>query len=110
LRLATDAEHRREEALARRLLAACALAGGDRACAEAHLRTALAMQMEMGAALEAARPRLALAEAVVAGAQARHIPEEARTLLAEARAGFAACGAAGDVARAEQVAAAWQMR
>jgi hypothetical protein len=55
-------------------------------------------------------PGLALAEALVAGAQAGHIPEEARTLLAEARAGFAACGAAGYVARAEQVTAAWQTR
>jgi hypothetical protein len=110
LQLAIDKEHRRQEALARRLLGQCALVGGDSVRAEAYLRTALAMQTEMGAALEAARTRLALAEAVVAGAQAGHIPEEARTLLAEARAGFAACGAAGDLNRVEQLVAAWQTR
>ena len=54
--------------------------------------------------------RLVLAEAVVAVAETGHIPEDARTLLAEARARFAACGAAGDLARAEQVAATWQTR
>jgi hypothetical protein len=68
------------------------------------------MQTEMGAALDAARTGLALAEAVVAGAETGQIPEEARTLLAEGCAGFSACGAALDLAQAEQIAAAWRLR
>jgi tetratricopeptide (TPR) repeat protein len=108
LQLAIDAEHRWEEALARRLLGQCALARCVPAEADVHLRTALAMQREMGAALEAARTRLLLAEAEVAVAQTGCIPEKARTLLAEARAGFSSCRAALDLAQAEQIAAAWR--
>jgi len=103
LRLATDTEHHREEALARGLLGQCALASDAPADADAHLRAVLAMQMEMGATLEAARTRLALAEAVLAGAQTGCIPEEARMLLAQSRAQFLASGAVRDLRDVERV-------
>jgi hypothetical protein len=57
-------------------------------------------------ALEAARTRLVLAQAVAS--TARHTaPDEARALLTSAHASFAATGAALDLARAEQLQAAW---
>jgi hypothetical protein len=107
LRLAIAGHRRREEALARRLAGQCALAGGDSATAEVHLQAALVMLTEMGALLEAARTRLALAEALAVAAQADGIPSDACTLLAEAQAQFAASGAALDLAQAQQQAAAW---
>jgi hypothetical protein len=62
----------------------------------------------MGAALEAARTRLVLAEALVARAGGGSISEEARTLLAEAQVQFITSGAARDLAQAQQVAATWE--
>jgi tetratricopeptide (TPR) repeat protein len=111
---AQDALRRAEEtgrhvtaASARRLVGQCALAQGDAATAMAHLRTALAVQTEKETLLEAARTRLVLAQALGHGRERRDIPEEASTLLAEAQAQFATSGAARDVARAAQLAAAW---
>ena len=95
-------------ALARRLLGQCALAQGVHASAEAHLRASLALLTEMGTALEAARTRLALAEALAAQAYDGPVPDESRALLAEAQAQFATSGAAPDLAQAEQIAAAWR--
>jgi hypothetical protein len=60
------------------------------------------MLTEKGMALEAARTRLALAEALVR-ASSGDIPAEARTLLAEAKAQFAASGAARDLVEAERL-------
>ncbi len=68
LRRASDTGRRIDEALARRLRGQCALARGDDAAAEGDLRTALALQTEMGAALEGARTRLALAVLLLRGA------------------------------------------
>jgi tetratricopeptide (TPR) repeat protein len=98
------------QGLAQRLLGECALAQGDAAEAEAHLRAALALQLELGAALEAARTRLLLAEALVEAAGHSPVPAEALTLLGEARVQFATSGAAPDVARAEHLSAAWTGR
>jgi transcriptional regulator with XRE-family HTH domain len=98
---------RLEEALARRLLGRCALLRGATTEVQSHLRAALAIQMDRRAALEAARTRLALAEALVAGAGIGHIPAEARTLLREAQAQFATSGAALDEVYAERLTAQW---
>jgi tetratricopeptide (TPR) repeat protein len=95
-----------DEAVARRLLGRCALAEGRAGEAEHHLRAALTMQMEMGAALEAARTRLALARALAA-AGSGVIGDEARALVAEAQAQCAASGASLDLAQAEQLVAEW---
>jgi hypothetical protein len=108
LGLATSQQRRWEEAVAWRLLGQCALAQGCPGDAEAHLRASLALLTEIGAALEAARTRLTLAAALVMAAQSPRIPEEARTLLAEAQAQFITSGAALDLAQAEQIAAAWR--
>jgi tetratricopeptide (TPR) repeat protein len=102
LRLATDRSLPREEALARRLLGQCALAGGRVSEAEGELGRSLALLTEKGMVLEAARTRLALAEVLVR-ASSGGIPAEARLLLAEARAQFAASGAARDLAEAERL-------
>ena len=110
LGLATGQQRRWEEAVARRLVGQCALAQGSPGDAEAHLRASLALLTEIGAALEAARTRLALAEALVQAAQSPRISEGARTLLAEAQAQFASSGAALDLAEAEQVVVAWRDR
>jgi tetratricopeptide (TPR) repeat protein len=107
LRLARENQGHREEALARCLLGRCALREGDPAGAEGHLRAALHQQVERGAALEAARTRLVLAEALWAQGERGNMPDEARTALAEARAQFAASMALLDLAEAEQVAHAW---
>jgi tetratricopeptide (TPR) repeat protein len=100
--LATSQQRRWEEGVAQRLVGQCALAHRDLATATAHLHASLALLTEMGAALEAARTRLALAE-VLAGESGGDIPAEARTLLAEARAQFAASGAALDLAEADRL-------
>jgi hypothetical protein len=97
-----------EVALARRLLGRYALAQGDPGGALVHLRAALAMQAERGAALEAARTRLVLAEALTATGGTGSVSAEAHTLLTEAQAQFAVSGAALDQAQAAQVAAAWE--
>ena len=110
LHLATGQARRREEAMTRRLLGQCALIRGGAAEAETHLRQALALQTQMGVALEAARTRLVLAEVLVAGAGRARIPEEVRTLSEHAQAQFAARGAALDLARAGQVTALWRGR
>jgi ATP/maltotriose-dependent transcriptional regulator MalT len=109
LRLTAGGRYRRAETLAQRLLGRCALATSRHDEAEGHLRTALALQTEMGATLEAARTRLVLAEGLVAATGSGSIPEEARKLLAEAQAQFVASGAALDLARIEQVAATWEL-
>src|SRR5207237_886811 len=96
-----------EEAVVRRLLGQCTLANGKCDAAEGHLRSTLALQTELGTALEAARTRLALAQALGRGTEGTKVPAEALVLLAEARAGFAASGATLDLAQAEDLAAAW---
>jgi tetratricopeptide (TPR) repeat protein len=106
-RLAATRLMRREEARARRVQGECACARGNLEKGESHLRAALAMQTTMGAALDAAITRLALAEALAAGTDPGFIPDEARALLADAQAQFAANGAAPDLARAEHLAAIW---
>jgi tetratricopeptide (TPR) repeat protein len=108
LRLARGHGRRREEALARRLQGQCALAAGHAEAAEAQLRAALALQDTMGAALEAARTRLALAE--VLGAGTGPLPAEPRALLAGAHAQFVRSGAALDLAEAERLTAVWESR
>jgi hypothetical protein len=104
---ATDQGRRFDEALARRLRGQCALARGDNPVAESDLRTALALQTEIGADLEGARTRLALAVMLIHGVVWETTTEEAQALLAAARSQFAASGAQLDLARAEQLAAAW---
>jgi hypothetical protein len=106
--LARAQGRRLAEALAWRLRGQCALARGAPTDAEPYLRLALATQSELGAALEAARTRLVLAEALAAGADTSGIRDEARALLAEACTQFAMNGAAPDLARAERLAAAWE--
>jgi hypothetical protein len=101
LRLSTESGRQREEALARRLLGQCALAGRDVATAETQLRSAVDLLTAGEMALEAARTRRVLARALIAGSQGEAGPAEARALLAAARAGFVACGAALDLAQAE---------
>jgi hypothetical protein len=98
LRLAAGQDRRREEALARRLLGQCALAGGAPAEAEVHLRAALEMLDAMGARLEAARTRRALAETLLAEVGTNS--EEAQQLIAGARVQFASSGASLDLAQA----------
>jgi hypothetical protein len=100
---------RREQGVACRLLGECALADGALADAAAHLHAALSLFTEMGAMVEAARTRLALAEARIAGGGTVSICAEARSLLAEAQAQLAASGAALDLARAERLAANWNI-
>jgi tetratricopeptide (TPR) repeat protein/transcriptional regulator with XRE-family HTH domain len=107
LHLATTVGRKREEAEARRALAQCALVGGAPADAEEHVRAALSSQLEMSAALEAARTRVVLAQVLVARTAGGPTPDEARRLLAEAVAQFAASGAVLDLTRAEHVAATW---
>jgi tetratricopeptide (TPR) repeat protein/transcriptional regulator with XRE-family HTH domain len=92
---------------AQRVLGVCALRLGAHAEAQTQLRVALALHLEVGATLEAARTRLLLAEALAAGMQDGSIPAEARALLAEAEAQFAKSGADVDLAQSGQVAARW---
>ncbi|HWE62871.1 MAG TPA: tetratricopeptide repeat protein, partial [Chloroflexota bacterium] len=108
LRLARQGGYRREEALAQRLLGLHALAEARPAAAEAPLRAALTMLEEMGATLEVARTRLALADALARRARRSAIPPEALTLLALARVTFATVGAAWDLSEAEHLAASWE--
>jgi hypothetical protein len=68
------------------------------------LRAAVGVLTDVGAALEAARARLALAEALATV----EISPETRRLLTEARAQFAASGAVLDLDQAEQLAATWE--
>jgi tetratricopeptide (TPR) repeat protein/transcriptional regulator with XRE-family HTH domain len=105
LGLAMTGQRRREEALAHRLLGQCAQARGAHDEAAGHLRTALALLEAMGAALEAARTRAALAVTLAAPAGEGTMPVEARSLLAAAIAQFATSGAALDRTQAEQVSA-----
>ena len=65
---------------------------------------ALALQTEIGANLEGARTRLALALMLLHGAAWETTVEEARRLLASARSQFSASGALRDLAEAEQLA------
>jgi transcriptional regulator with XRE-family HTH domain/tetratricopeptide (TPR) repeat protein len=119
-RMAVGGGWRRHDALARRLLGQCALARGVYDEAGDHLRAALALQIEDGAHLEAARTRLALARtywrmdasaAPPPGAgSANDTGVLALTLLMEARTGFVASGAALDVTTADAVAKDWQHR
>ena len=104
LRLAFARGRQREEAQARRLLGECARSEGDIAAAEAHLRAALALETSSDSTLEAARTRLALAETL---RFSEHRHGEAMDLLREARERFAASGAMGDLARADQLDAEW---
>jgi tetratricopeptide (TPR) repeat protein len=97
------------QGLLQRLMGVCAVAQGDAAAAENHLRRALALQLEGGMALEAARTRLHLAE-VLARASSGEGPAEARTLLAEAKAQFAASTAARDLAEAARLETLWSAR
>jgi hypothetical protein len=85
------------------------LARGDNPAAESDLRTALALQTEIGANLEGARTRLALAVTLMHGEVQKATAEEAHTLLAAARSQFSASGALRDLAEAEQLAASWAM-
>jgi tetratricopeptide (TPR) repeat protein/transcriptional regulator with XRE-family HTH domain len=98
------------QAQAQRLLGLCAVQQGRGAEGVTHLRAALALQLELGAALEAARTRLLLAEALAEATEAVRVPAEALTLLGEAHAQFATSGAAPDLARAEYLSAAWTGR
>jgi hypothetical protein len=104
LRLATGSGRRREEALALRLLGQCALVQGTPAEAVPHLRASLRLLDEAGMALEAARTRLVLAQALAIGTATGEIPAEAATLLGEAQAQFVTSGAALDLAQAKQYA------
>ncbi len=104
---ATVEGRRSDEAIARRLLGQCALAQGEHAVAEGHLRIALALQTEIGAALEGARTRLVLASTLMCRTDQRGIGEEAHALLTAARSQFIASGALLDLAQADQLAAAW---
>ena len=110
LHYATTVGRKREEALARRLLGQCAQARGAYAESEVHLRAALALLTEMGAALEVARTRALLAETLAAQADGEPIPAEARALPSEALVQFTASRAALDLARAEQMAVSWRER
>jgi hypothetical protein len=107
LRLARRGEQRVREAQAQYLLGQCALTQGAPTEAVAHLRSALALQDAAGVALEGARTRRALAEALVAQTGGAPAAEEARAALAEAQAQFAASGAILDLARARQLTASW---
>ncbi len=90
-------------ALAQRVLGQCALAQGDLVAAESHLRVALERQIACGAALEAARTRLALAQVLVATRGPSGIPVEARMLLTEAEVQYTTCGVTWDLALVEQL-------
>ncbi len=100
---ARDEGRQFEHALALRVLGQCALARRDPASAESLLRAALERQMAIGAALEAARTRLALAQALMAQAEPTAIPVEAQTLLGVARAQFAMSGVTQDLAQTEHL-------
>ncbi len=110
LERATSEQRRWEEGVARRLLGQCALARGAFSDAEAHLRAALNILAEMGAALEAARTRVVLAQALAVQAGHGLVPDEARALLAEATDQCAISGATLDLAQAEQLSALWRDR
>jgi tetratricopeptide (TPR) repeat protein len=110
LRRATQGQMRREQALAHRLLGQCALVGGALVEAEMHLRSALTMLGEMGAALDAARAATLLAETIAAGANGGRVPHEACRLEAEAQTCFNTRGATLDAAWAARLASAWQAR
>jgi hypothetical protein len=100
--LAEFSQGRPLQGRALRLLGVCSLRSGAPGEALPHLRAALALQLELGAALEAARTRLWLAQALAAGGGT--FPDEARTLLTDARAQFSRSGASVDLAEAERVA------
>src|SRR5262249_17863888 len=71
LHLGTGGKQSWEMALAHRLMGQCARARGLPPSAEEHLRAALALFVEMGAVLEAARTRAVLAEVLMAGPDPR---------------------------------------
>lgn len=93
---------RQEEARAKRLVGQIAAARGAYAEATEHLRSALALQTEMGTPLEAARTALVLADVMAAGVGGTTMPQEARQLHAQAEAQFTASGAMQDRARGTQ--------
>jgi tetratricopeptide (TPR) repeat protein len=107
VRLALAGARRADEAVALHLLGQCALAMSRFDEAEDLLRSSLQRQTELGAALQAARTRVALAGTLVRRAKAGPVPDEARRLLADAQAQFAASGAALDLFQAQQAALAW---
>jgi hypothetical protein len=107
LHLGTGGKQGWEMALAHRLMGQCARTRGLPPSAEEHLRAALVLFVEMGADLEAARTRAALAEVLMAGPDPRNSLDEAHRLVAEARAAFVACGAVWDARQAEGLASAW---
>lgn len=88
---------------ARRLLGELALARTRLAPAMAHLEAARALALEIGARLEHAHVLLALAR--LHAQQAPPAPQEARSLLTQARDEFVACGAPPPVLSAEYWAA-----
>jgi hypothetical protein len=105
--MARDRGQLLHEALAWRLVGQCANACSDAAEAEAQLRAALAIQVDLGAALEAARTRLALAHTLLAGTGNGSIPDEAQVLVAEAQTRFLGSGCAGDLAQAQWLLSTW---
>jgi hypothetical protein len=105
LQRATGTGRRFEEALARCLRGQCALAQGDKAAAVSDLRAALALQTEIGADLEGACTRRALAVTLMHGAERKTTAEEAHALLAAARSQCSASGALRDRAEVEELAA-----
>jgi hypothetical protein len=107
LGLAARGEYRREEALAHRLLARCAAFRDVKADVLGHLHAALAIQQDMGAMLESARTKLALANATISGGEGDDVPLQAYKLLMEARESFLAVGAAWDLNEARRVSSAW---
>ena len=109
LRLATEGGYRREEALVQRLLGRCAAVRAMPAEAQSHFHAALAIQMEMGATLEADRTQLAMADALTVGAEEGDVPPEAYKLLAQARESFLAAGVAWDLGEAKRMAATWEL-
>jgi hypothetical protein len=62
----------------------------------------------MGAALEAARTQLVLAEVLNTGVGQGHIPKEAIGLVAQARERFLAVGAQWDLSEAKRIVTAWE--
>lgn len=106
LHLAIQNRARREEAQARSILGRCAAATHDLADAREHIEAALAIQVAGECHLDAARSRLTLARHLrTAGAGQR---AAALALAEEARAGFAAAGAALDCAQADRLLSEWR--
>jgi tetratricopeptide (TPR) repeat protein len=106
LQLAAGAQSACDEGRARRLLGRCLLAGGAFGEAMAHVQTSLQVFERLGADLELARTRLALAEALAMGdvtTGEQSSLAEAQALVAAARSCFAERGAAWDLAQADRL-------